>query len=78
MGWVDVDCLLQIGIDHPEHFLDVIGHLMKLPLAFFKEGPCLLFGPVHLTENVGQQEGEDKHTSDQRNQQRNGYESRFW
>jgi len=45
---------------------------MKLPLAFFKEGPCLLFGPVHL-ENVGQQEGEDRHTSDQRSQQRNGY-----
>jgi hypothetical protein len=34
-------------------------------LPVFKDSPCLAFGPVHLAENAGQQEGEDKQGTDQ-------------
>jgi hypothetical protein len=46
-------------------------------IGVFKDSSCLPFGPVHLAENVGQQEGKDKHGAYQGNQQCQGYTRRL-
>ena len=44
---VDEGGFLGLGVDHPEDFLDVVGHLVEFLLPVFKDSPCLAFGPVH-------------------------------
>src|ERR1700687_915989 len=77
VGRIDVDRSPRLRVDDPEYFLDVVGHLVKLLLAVLKDSLSLLFGAVHLTNYISQQEGEDKHGAYQGNQQRQSYTRRL-
>lgn len=64
IGRIDVGRCPGFGVDDPEDLLDRVRHLVEFLFPVFKHGLCVAFGPVHLTENVGQQERKNQHGSD--------------
>ena len=59
---IDKGRFFRLCIDHPEDFLDVVGHLVEFLLAVFKDGLCLPLGPVYLADNAGRQQREENNT----------------
>src|ERR1700678_2294101 len=53
VGGIDIGSCPRLGVDHPEDFLNVVGHLMKLLLPVFEDGSYLAFPPAHLADHVG-------------------------
>jgi len=52
---IDERCLLRLGVNHPEDFLTVIGHLAEFLLTVFKDSFYLPFGSAQLSDRIGRQ-----------------------
>jgi hypothetical protein len=50
VGLVDVDCLLGLGVEHPEDFLDVVSHLLEVVLGRDKRASGLSVLPLQVQQ----------------------------
>ena len=69
VGLVDVDCLLGLRIEHPEDFLDVVRHLLKVVLGGEECAGCLAMLPMQVQQESAVDEDDRADRKQQHEQQ---------